>query len=124
MSGTTTIIKQISRSFTEEGRDFTVTYQLGSKQTDTCATPKTVCAKTFISASLVEQRDLDSYKETQYNLDFLHLDEDTSLHLFEVIAQAEDPVLPVHLPEIVRDQLSAFDFYEINSAVKHLTLIY
>lgn len=124
MSTTTTVIKQVSRSFTEEGRDFTVTYQLGSKTMGTYEKPNESYAKTFISASLVEKHNLDTCKETQCNLDFSHLDEKTGLHLFEKIAKAEDPVMPVHLPEIVRDQLSAFSFCEVSSAVKHLTLIY
>ncbi len=124
MSGTTTIIKQVSRSFTEEGRDFTVTYQLGSKDRDTYTDLYPCAGKTFLRAFLVEKHNPDSHKETQCNLDFLHLDENTGMHLFEIIARAEEPVMPVHLPEIVRDQLSAFNFYEVSSAAKHLTLIY
>ncbi|MGI6643093.1 MAG: hypothetical protein ACOX3V_03725 [Bacillota bacterium] len=105
MSDQTNVLKEVTRSFSDEGREFTVVYQLGEKEGP-------YESKCFLRASLMEKDSSGFDKTTGCYIDFLYLDTRTSLRIFDAIAGAKAPVMPVHLPEIVRDKLSAFRHYE------------
>ncbi len=112
MSNEINVIREVTRSFSEEGREFTVVYQLGTQRNHGLRLNPDE-SKCFIRASSVEKDCAGSDKTSGYNIDFLYLDPKTGLRLFDMIAGAESPVMPVHLPEIVRDELSAFRHYEV-----------
>ncbi len=108
---TTNVIRQVSRSFAEEGREFVVIYELGKTEGQNES-------KCFIRVSAVEKCPSGSARTAGCNVDLLHLHHDVGLRLFETITCARTPVMPVHLPEIVRDELTALQLYDVKPAFR------
>ena len=60
----------------------------------------------MIQASLRERSELGLDKETGCSVEMSRIQPEVMRKIFEAITSAEDPVFPVHIPEIVHDQLS------------------
>jgi len=97
MTGTT-ILKQSTRSVLKNGREFIIFYELGTQVTS----GKSV----YIRARLKEKSPLGQEKAGSC-VELTYLYPEIGEKIFDLIANAQEPVFPVHLPEIVRDQLSA-----------------
>lgn len=100
------ILRECTRSFSREGREFTASYFLGEESD---AEGK----RCFIRAALRETNEEGTDIVTSTAVDLLYLRTDIGKRIFEVIAGAEDPVFPVHVPDIVRDQISATALIEV-----------
>lgn len=100
------IIRECTRSFAREGREFTATYLLGEGD-------DLQGKRFFIRAELKETADDGTVKESRADVDLVCLSPEIGRRIFETIASAEDPVFPVHVPDIVRDQLSATALMEV-----------
>jgi len=96
----TTILKERVRTFSKEGREFVVSYQLGTR-----INRETACY--LIRAYLKEKSARGQEKETGSFVELPYPYGQISERIFDLISNASDPVFPVHLPEIVRDELSA-----------------
>ncbi len=92
------LIKKSSRKYENEGREFTVTYELrehvgvqGSEH--------------LIRVSLVEGDGNGDRKKTGCSVELTYLRPELGFRLFEIISGATEPVFPVHVSDIVRDQI-------------------
>ena len=100
------IIRECTKSFGAEGREFTVTYILSEEDTNG--------HKRFvIRAVLREASDTGSGIESSASVELIYLHPDIGRRIFETVAGAEDPVFPVHLGDIVRDQIAATSLIEV-----------
>ena len=96
--------KEASRSFVGDGREFTLNYQLSSLTQE---------GKRLITALSVEKSPTNMNSETSCSVQISNLSPETILELFMLITGAEDPVFPVHLPDIVRDHIRGMDYYDV-----------
>ncbi len=103
------VLRESVRSVYRDGREFVLSYSLSVR--DAQGGPE--C---YIQASLRERGEQGAEKETGCSVDMSSLRPEATRRIFEVIAGAEDPVFPVHIPEIVRDQLSASGFVGVKSS--------
>ena len=101
--------KEASRSFVGDGREFTLNYQLSSLTQE---------GKRLITALSVEKSPTSKNSETSCSVQISNLSPETTLKLFLLITGAQDPVFPVHLPDIVRDQIHGMDFCEVCPALE------
>lgn len=95
---TKTTVKRTTRSCCHEGRKFVIRYELE---------PLPACEAYLIRASLEEMgsdgKGLHALPSTvEVMCPYRNLGE----KLFELISNTPDPVFPVHLPEILRDQIA------------------
>lgn len=94
------IIRECTRSFAREGREFTTSYLLGEHD-------GSQGKRFFIRAALKESGGRGAEKESSTVVDLVYLAPDIGRRIYELIAGAEDPVFPVHIPDIIRDQIAA-----------------
>lgn len=107
--------KETSRFFAEDGREFSLSYRLSS------LTPGDSQGKTLLITALsVETSQTQKNSEASCSVQISNLSPEAILHLFMLIADAEDPVFPVHLPDIVRDHIRGMDFYHVCPTVETL----
>lgn len=100
------IIRECTRSFSKEGREFTAIYLL--------AEGEEIEGKGYvIHASLRETRTDGAETESSAVVQLAYLSPDMGKQIFEMIAGADDPVFPVHVPEIIRDQIAATALIEV-----------
>lgn len=97
------------RSLQVEGRDLVLRYSYVAEETD--GGPR--CR---IEASLTETSGDRTGSTTGCCVEMSHVQPDAVKRIFEMIVLAEDPVFPVHVPEIVRDQLSAIRMVAVTSS--------
>ena len=97
------------RSVRREGRDFLLRYSFTTEEKDGGQQCR-------IQASLTENNAPGDDTTTGCSVEMSHVQPDMVKRIFEVIAGAEDPVFPVHVPEIVRDQLSAIRLVAVTSS--------
>lgn len=103
-------LRESVRSLRREGRDFVLRYSFTTEDRDGARQSR-------IQASLTETNGpLDT--TTGCSVELSHVQPDAARSIFEMIAGAEDPVFPVHVPEIVRDQLSAIRLVAVTSSEK------
>ncbi|HHX28947.1 MAG TPA: hypothetical protein GX716_08090 [Firmicutes bacterium] len=100
------VIKEATRTFSMEGRQFTASYLLGEER-------DAEGQRCVIRAVLREAGNAGSHKESTASVQLIYLHPDIGRRIFEVIAGAEEPVFPVHLPDIVRDQIAATSLIEV-----------
>ncbi|HHW26155.1 MAG TPA: hypothetical protein GXX23_02305 [Firmicutes bacterium] len=107
-------VKETSRSFVDGEREFFLTYRLSAQTTGDGRDQRH-----SITAFSVEKSKASTQKESTCSVHIMNLSAETSLRLFELIAQAESPVFPCHLADIVRDQIHGMSFCEVTpSAAK------
>jgi hypothetical protein len=94
------LLRQSTRSVSRDGREFVLCYNLTVRDTEQGP-------ECCIQASLKEKSERGTERETGCSVEMSSLKPEATRKIFEIIAGAEDPVFPVHVPEIVRDQLSA-----------------
>lgn len=94
------VVRESERSLERDGREFVIRYSFGTRQT---GEGQQCC----IEASLCERTETGAGTRTGCSVEMQHVHPDMVRGIFEMIAGAEDPVFPVHVPEIVRDQLAA-----------------
>jgi hypothetical protein len=99
-------IKECTRSFRVEGREFTASYLLREE-------PGAGGERCVIRAILRETDKTGRGKESSASVELVYLHPDLGMRIFEAIAGAKDPVFPVHLPDIVRDQIAASSLIEV-----------
>ena len=105
-------VREASRSYVEDGREFTLSYRLSSLIASDGREEKR-----SIAAFSVETSKASTRKESACSVQILNLCPETSLKLFLLIADAQSPVFPVHLPDIVTDHIHGLDFYEVSPNV-------
>lgn len=92
------LIRKTSRRYEKEGREFTVTYELrehvGAQGSEH-----------LIRVSLVESDGNGDRNKTGCSVELTYLRPELGFRLFEIISGAEEPVFPVHVSDIVRDQI-------------------
>lgn len=93
------VLRESVRSLSREGREFVLRYSLAMQDTEN---GQQCC----IQASVNERTNLGTDRQTGCRVEMSHVHPDMGKRIFEFIAGAEEPVFPVHVPEIVRDQLS------------------
>lgn len=98
-----------TRSLQIEGRDLVLRYSYVTVDRD----GGPMCR---IDASLTERSGDGTGSTTSYRVEMSHVQPDAVKRIFEMIVMAEDPVFPVHVPEIVRDQLSAIRMVAVTSS--------
>ncbi len=100
----TAVLKECIRKYSQDGRTFVIRYELESL-TDT--------ESYLIRAHLREERINGNGQETVSSVELVYPYHELGEHLFDLIQNAPDPVFPVHVPEIVRDQISCTLFDNI-----------
>ncbi len=101
---TKAVLKERIREYYQDGRTFVIRYELESLN-DT--------ESYLIRAHLTEERTNGNGPETVSSVELVYPYRELGEHLFDLIQNASDPVFPVHLPEIVRDQISCTLFDNI-----------
>lgn len=94
------VLRESVRSLSRDGRKFVLHYSLKTQDTEE---GQQYC----IQACLNERTGPGEERETGCSVQLSHVQPDMGRKIFELIAGADDPVFPVHVPEIVSDQLSA-----------------
>lgn len=105
-------VKEASRSLVEGEREFVLNYRLTSQRTDDGR-----YEKHSITALSVEKSKASTGTKSACSVHIMNLSTETSRKLFELIAQAQSPVFPVHLPDILGDQIRGMTFYEVAPTV-------
>jgi len=105
------LFRESVRSLRREGRDFVLRYSFTTEEKDGGQQCR-------IQASLTESGAPGADVAKGCSVEMSHVRPDTVRRIFEMIAGAEDPVFPVHVPEIVRDQLSAIQLVAVTSSEK------
>ncbi len=103
------VLRESVRSLSRDGREFVLHYSLRTQDTEE---GQQYC----IQASLNERTGPGPDRETGCSIQLSHIQPDMGKKIFELIAGAEDPVFPVHVPEIVRDQLSVSRLVAVRQA--------
>ncbi|HHW18336.1 MAG TPA: hypothetical protein GXX30_05490 [Firmicutes bacterium] len=91
-------IKKSTRNFWKDGREFLVSYELKTHESSGTS-------GYLIRAHLKEKSPEGKEKETGSCVELLYLYQEVSERIFNLIANAEEPVFPIHLPDIVRDEI-------------------
>ncbi len=99
-------IKECTRSFSVEGREFTASYLLREEH-------GAGGERCVIRAVLRETGKAGSDKESSASVELIYLHPAVGRRIFDAITGAKDPVFPVHLPDIVRDQIAASSLIEV-----------
>jgi hypothetical protein len=94
------VLRESVRSLSREGREFVLHYSLALQDCEEGQQCR-------IQALLNERTPAGADRETGCSVEVSLIQPETGKRIFEMIAGAEDPVFPVHVPEIERDQLSA-----------------
>lgn len=102
------LFRESVRSLRREGRDFVLRYSFTTEEKDGGQQCR-------IQASLTESNVPEPNVTRGCSVEMSHVLPDTARRIFEMIAGAEDPVFPVHVPEIVSDQLSAIRLVAVTS---------
>lgn len=105
------VLRESVRSLSRDGQEFVLSYALGVLET----TDNSQCC---IQASLKARDGLGRDSESGCTVAISHLQPELGRRIFELIAEAEDPVFPVHVPDIVRDQLSAAHLVSVEPCVR------
>ena len=103
------IIRECTKSFEVEGREFTVKYVL-------CEEDSNGHKRFVIRAVLKETSNAGSGIESSASVELIYLHPEIGRRIFDTIAGAEDPVFPVHLEDIVRDQIAATSLIEVRQS--------
>lgn len=98
------VLKQLTRSFAEGSREFVFRYELAVRLADDPV------AKRYVFRAVVTERNSAHPSEYRCEVEIPRGLENDRERLFDAIARAESPVFPVHVPDIVRDELAASDF--------------
>ncbi len=93
----TTVSKESIRNYCQDGREFEIRYELESH-----TNPETF----LIRAHLKEIHEDGKSTQTSSSIELLCPYPELSEKLFDFIRNASDPIFPIHLPEIVQDQIS------------------
>ncbi|HHY11639.1 MAG TPA: hypothetical protein GX529_03320 [Firmicutes bacterium] len=93
----TAVSKESIRNYCQDGREFVIRYEFESH-----TNPEAY----LIRAHLKEIQTGGQYPETTSSVELLCPYRELGEKLFDLINNAPDPVFPIHLPEIVRDQIS------------------
>jgi hypothetical protein len=93
------VLRESVRAVSMDGREFVLSYSFAVRDTDEGP-------RCLIQASLRERSELGLDKETGCSVEMSRIQPEVMRKIFEAITSAEDPVFPVHVPEIVHDQLS------------------
>ncbi|HHY44966.1 MAG TPA: hypothetical protein GX512_04560 [Firmicutes bacterium] len=103
------IIKECTKSFGVEGREFTVKYVF-------CEEDANGHKRFVIRAVLKEAGSTGLERESSASVELIYLHPEIGRRIFDTIAGAEDPVFPVHLGDIVRDQIAATSLMEVRQS--------
>lgn len=98
----TRIICETKRSISLQERQYELTYTLGVCR-DSNATEHFIISASLKSLGLAAEDPV----EKSCTVDLLYVYPEVSKRIFDLIASAREPVFPVHVPEIVRDQIAA-----------------
>ncbi len=94
------VVRESVRSLTRDDREFVLRYSMTTRESREGP-------QCYIEASVCETAGKGSSTRSGCRVEMSHVHVDVVRRIFELIAGAEDPVFPVHVPEIVLDQLSA-----------------
>ncbi|HHY75374.1 MAG TPA: hypothetical protein GX500_01165 [Firmicutes bacterium] len=100
------IIEECTRSFEVEGRNFTVKYFF-------CEEDAGGHSRFVIRAVLKESRDAGPETESRASVELTYIHPEVGRRIFDTLKRAEDPVFPVHLGDVVRDQIAATSLVEV-----------
>jgi len=106
--GKEVLVKELTRSFKESSREFILRYELAVKDA-----PGESPDRRYILRARATEATAEYPSESCCELILPATPEGKGEELFDVIAGAESPVFPVHLPEIVRDELAATAMDEV-----------
>jgi len=102
------VVRESVRTLEKEGRQFVIRYSL--------ETQKVECGEQcLIQASVSETTASGPGSTTGYSVETSFVQPEAVRRIFEMIATAEDPVFPVHVPEIIRDQLAAMSMAAVTA---------
>ena len=97
----TELLKEHTRSFIRDGREFVINYQLEKR--DVSAN----CNQAYIIiATLTEKFPCGTTVESGTTVELMYMYPEITERIFDTVTNATEPVLPVHVPDIVRDELS------------------
>lgn len=96
------LVKELTRSVKESSREFILRYELAVR--DALDGPHD---RRYILRARVMEATSECPSESGCELVLPASSEGKSEKLFDMIAGAESPVFPVHVPDIVRDELAA-----------------
>ncbi|MBE3519878.1 MAG: hypothetical protein IMW97_06205 [Firmicutes bacterium] len=96
------LVKELTRSVRENSREFVLRYELAVR--DGVGGPDD---RKYILRARVTEATSEYPSESGCELVLPAASEKRGEELFDMIACAESPVFPVHVPEIVRDELAA-----------------
>jgi hypothetical protein len=105
-------VREASRSLVEGEREFVLHYRLTVQITDDGRDERH-----SITALSMENTKASTVNESACSVHIMNLSAETSRKLFELITAAQSPVFPVHLPDILRDQIRGMTFYEVSPTV-------
>lgn len=96
------LVKELTRSIKESSREFILRYELAVRDA-----PDGSHNRRYIFRAKVTEATSECPSESGCELVLPATSEGKGEKLFDMIAGAESPVFPVHVPEIVRDELAA-----------------
>ncbi|MGE5580753.1 MAG: hypothetical protein ACM3WU_12050 [Bacillota bacterium] len=102
------MVRESVRTLEREGRQFVIRYSLATHETEDGE-------QCLIQASVSETNASGADSTTGYSVETSFVQPETVKRIFEMIAGAEDPVFPIHVPEIIRDQLAAMSMVAVTS---------
>ncbi|HHY16719.1 MAG TPA: hypothetical protein GX524_01460 [Firmicutes bacterium] len=91
------ILKESTRDYCQDGRKFVVRYEFVSRKN-----PEAYLIRALLKEKTADGQDLETTSSVELGYPYLKLGE----QIFDLIKDAPNPVFPVHLYEIVRDQIS------------------
>ncbi|MGI6662210.1 MAG: hypothetical protein ACOX4B_01835 [Bacillota bacterium] len=103
------IIKECTKTFGVEDRYFTVKYVF-------CEEDVGRHKRFVIRAVLKEAGHAGSETESSASAELIYLHPEIGRRIFDTIAGAKDPVFPVHLEDIIRDQIAATSLMEVRQS--------
>ena len=92
----TSILKESTKQYRHDGRTFLIRYRLESIQ------PESYLLRGYLKEELPEVNSPEAIYTVELEYPYRELGE----RLFDFIQNASDPLFPVHLQEIVHDQIS------------------
>lgn len=95
---TRTAVRKSTRSCCQDGREFVIHYEF-----ETHTVPEACLIRAYLEEVPGEGQGVQT---TSTSVEVLCPYRELGERLFDLINSAPDPVFPVHLPEIVRDQIS------------------
>ena len=102
------VVRESVRTLERDGRQFVIRYSLATQKVEDGE-------HCLIQASVSETSASASDSTTGYCVETSFVQPEAVRRIFDMIAEAEDPVFPVHVPEIIRDQLSVMSMVAVTA---------